>query len=548
MANPIRPRDIRTLLGLVVAAGLLALAAVAISACIVEGCTVDHTRRGETSVEFRLDAERPVLVSQARIELTAESFPAILPGTLRVTSKLADVGDRASIVLIRTSTNEPIPTIDRAGETQLEVDWCETGQPCLVDVTAIVRSTAPRADVETTTTWTLAAAVAYPVGEERCGPPSGAELAVGATKPEAGGAAVVAEAMGEDAIHQADRHVTVALDGGRRDGSVATGQLVITRSEASDDRRTGPIPGLWLRVTPDDGGQPIVDGPVPDPFGDPFRSIATFPILEGCTEGEACRRGYWLQLLVYDPRGFTPVDAMPFVDWDVRAAILDPTRQARRLELTVAPQAGGLATPPALVQAGAGEPFRFDPDHERKTMVFRITVPARSVPRGMVDPARSVTAVNFLRAERDPTDAGEIWISDGHWTGDGVRDPREETSGWGGGAGFERPGTMGLPLLGCAAQTDACTATTGYVIRRYESAFSKRNAERFGVAWHWRIVGAPPAATISVEIVDGAALSSQETQLERHMPALVGWAVALVVLAVLAVLAPRWLIRRGRRR
>ena len=530
---------------------LVSAAVVLLATCIIEGCTVDHTTRGETTVRFELDAERPVLTSRATISISADSFPGVLPGDLRVTSAF-DGPAGVLLTLVRTSTGDVLSTIGPPNGARLGVDWCDTAEPCEIDVTAIVEWLEPEPGT-LHAAWTFGAAITYPRSDERCGPPAGARVEAAATEPEPGTHVAGAAIDGEGAVLEATRHVSFELSaGGSGDalaanlaGVTASAELRVEAAPVEGDPARQYLPGAWLRITPDDGRPPVVDGPLAEGFMAAEPGAGVFPVLDGC-DRLPCRMGYWVQLLVYDPAGRGTPASMAPVRWSLRAAVAELTPKPKapaRLAISVDDDAPR-DQPPPLVAEGVGEPFRIEPGRTQWTLTVAASVGARSLPPGLDDPARHARAFIVLQPMRDPDDQGEIWLADGHWIGDGVSNPIASTSAWGSPSGGEHPEVPGVPLGGCVRSVEPCSATTGLVVRHHESSFAEANASRFTVAWRWRVVGAPPGTTLAVEAVPGVGLEAP------GRPA-VGLAWFVVVAAfgiVVAVVLTRDILRRRYRR
>jgi hypothetical protein len=136
-------------------------------------------------------------------------------------------------------------------------------------------------------------------------------------------------------------------------------------------------------------------------------------------------------------------------------------------------------------------------------LVIDATVPARSEPLfgdgiGDVNIVFGLTTVGV-----DPTMSGQLWLSNGHYLGDGSTADDEADTGASAGPG-EKRSPPGRPLAACAGTKDPCTARTGLVIQRYDDSFDAGAATPpFDVRWVWSVVGAPPGATIAVRPIDG---------------------------------------------
>ena len=172
-------------------------------------------------------------------------------------------------------------------------------------------------------------------------------------------------------------------------------------------------------MTPDDGGPPILDGAIPVIY--PSLPVdATFPLDAACAR--PCEQGYWIQAAVYDPAGRRfgdPETAVYGWVFDASVSSREPF-DAQDGSVTVeVDEANGGAPPTSLVLRGTGEPFRVDGSHEATTLVIDATVPARPEPL-FGDGVGNVTIVFGLTTVGvDPSASGQLWLSNGHYIGDG---------------------------------------------------------------------------------------------------------------------------------
>ena len=143
----------------------------------------------------------------------------------------------------------------------------------------------------------------------------------------------------------------------------------------------------------------------------------------------------------------------------------------------------------------------------------------------------------------DPSLSGELWLSNGHYLGDGSTSDDEADTGASGGPG-SRSSPAGRPFAPCAATKDPCTARTGFVTRRYDGHFDNGAATPpFDVRWEWSVVGAPPGSKITVRVQAGETLEDSDTPtgLITLVVLLVAGLAALMV--VRRVKAPRQIRR-----
>jgi hypothetical protein len=215
--------------------------------------------------------------------------------------------------------------------------------------------------------------VRVPHTRDRCGF-SGEVVTVRADTPVPQQAAIgiVGEAR-HDSTELA-RHVTVRYGAGipvagegtpaGGDGVIARGHLAITPdADPPTTRASTNVPGLWLRVTPDDGGPPILDRALPVIYPS-LPADATFPLDAGCAR--PCERGYWIQAAVYDPAGGRFGDPETAVyGWTFDASVSSPEPfHVQDGSVAVAFDEANAGEPPtSLVLRGTGEPFRVDGSH-----------------------------------------------------------------------------------------------------------------------------------------------------------------------------------------
>jgi hypothetical protein len=286
-------------------------------------------------------------------------------------------------------------------------------------------------------------------------------------------------------------------------------------------------------------------------------AAADFPILDDCQSGGPCARGYWIQILVFDPTGRSLDDAAfdPFT-WSVDASVSYPEgAQPPTDGLSVVADTGpaGIATPPSLVLRGPGGTFHVDDAH----VVTSLTIDAHLEPRATApvfgDGRAGVTIIFNLRSYATPgSSAGApdsyLWLSNGHYVGDGsTGDDQADTGGWGG------PGRMayppGRPLAACAGVVTACTSQTGLVVHRYTDSFAHGDqVTTFEVAWDWVVIGAPPDASVEVVAQDGETPLAGTNEIPGSTSRGVLVLVALALVMVAAVVGNALINRRKRLR
>ena len=180
---------------------------------------------------------------------------------------------------------------------------------------AVVEWLRPDARFSKPATLTVEGLARVPHTREHCGLP--ADVVTVTTTPPAPRPPAARAATGEDSHDATElvQHVTVrfedGLAGGDGGGAAGADEPVVARGHLGitpdpDPPELGPmgtaVTGMWLRVTPDDGGPPILDGPISTNWP-PLPADATFPIDATCAR--PCERGYWIQANVYDPAGRT---------------------------------------------------------------------------------------------------------------------------------------------------------------------------------------------------------------------------------------------------
>jgi hypothetical protein len=515
------------------------------------------------NASFLLDAAHPVALTHVAVSLSAEALPADLAtGAATLTTTLKGPDD-VSVTFIPDSSGRPAGLVSGHGVIHLSLDACERGRACQLTFTAVAEWTAPRAGASTSAELTIDVGIRFPFMHGRCGPPAGATATVGTTPPESRSSLLQARlASRAGPIGELVQHVTVRLDDPAalidplaERSVVARGRLAVAPGETGAITGSAPVPitGLWIRVTPDDATEPLVDAPVTVAYPTSLPADAVFPILDRCHSDDPCAEGYWIQMLVYDPGGHTPA-SVPFApfDWQLEVGISAPEgRSLPTSGLSVVADAGRAIapTPPSLVNTGQGGSFHVEDNHPATTLAITATIPERSTRPVFGDARADATILFLVSTTADPgSRGGHLYLSTGHYVGDGsTADDAADTGGWGapvGGGVDPYPYPVGRPLSACSGVDSPCTSRTGLVIRRYSSVFERDSPTSFGASWQWRVVGAPPGTQLTVTAVDGEALDAGSGP---PIPAPVVLA-ALFVAIVVATLVLRPRLRRARSR
>ena len=286
------------------------LAGVFVAACIIEGCTLPYESGETVEVRIELDGDHPVATSWIEISLSANALPGdVADRGARLQMTLTEAPD-VTLTLVPEGADQPLALISTRGVASLPLDLCQPDEPCTLRALAILEWTRPQPAVTLAPLLTVEGLVKVPHTKDQCGLP-GDVVDVNADVP------ILRPAAAHDAVgaarHDATelvRHVTVrfgadvpvapaaALTGD--DAVIARGHLAIT-PDANPPGSGAPgtsVPGLWLRVTPDDGGPPVLDRAIQVVYPS-LPADATFPLDASCAR--PCERGYWIQAAVYDP-------------------------------------------------------------------------------------------------------------------------------------------------------------------------------------------------------------------------------------------------------
>ena len=277
--------------------------------------------------------------------------------------------------------------------------------------------------------WSVVVDLAYTGIDTYCGMPDHGEATVEAIDPVSVPAARSAFAM--PVAHEeapaafVAHHITVTSDGPTPDAASLRLRIVqAPREEASD-----PFWRPWVRVVEDGSTTPsastFVGG---NPYGSgPDGATLDAPVLAGCPQGDACRRGYWIlfENIPAAPEWATVLEPRPStlgrMSWSLAAAATYETagETAPGLTVTVDDLADGLP------EDGPLEAAAQDVVLKAPTAIDAVfTVPGRPEPRDGLDPlAASLVIVHVkghglalvTRLEGDGAELGE-----GYFNGDGM--------------------------------------------------------------------------------------------------------------------------------
>ena len=554
----------RNILGWVAAvAALCGLAAIGLAGCIgiIEGCTYPYEIGAMAVVPVELDAAHPAATTAIAVDLSADALPGDVEDRgARLQLTLDNVSD-VTLTMLPDGAGEPRPLVTAQGHVSIPLDRCEADEPCTARALVLLEWTHPQPGAGLEGTLKVEGLVRVPHTEKRCGMRSDA-VAVTAGDPEPRPAPAAA-AVGQDRHDASElvQHVTVRLGADREsdgpipsdapDGpTVARGHLRVVPDPDPPVAGQFPsgVPGIWLRVTPDDGGPPVLDGPMPTVWPI-LPADATFPIHASCVR--PCERGYWIQAAVYDPAGHSGLDPSHSVyGWSFDASVSSPGAPApgeAGVAVTLDPR-DDLTPPASLVLRGDGAPFRVDARHPATTLAIDASLPDRTAPPYGDVLAQVPVEFSLTTGAAEPGAGTPLWLSNGHYLGDGsTGDDAADTGAWGGPGTV--PGPAGRPFAACNGTTDPCAARTGLVLRRYLSVFDNgATTPPYDVHWAWSVVGAPPGATVTVQPLEGETLGGGIPGIgsERPLdPIAAGVVIDGTIVAVLVVL---WVARRRRRR
>ena len=479
-----------------------------LAACIVEGCTYPYETGATADVPFELDAGHPVATSLIDIELSDFALPGdVEERGARVKLTLVGAPD-VVLTLVPQTTGEAVPIVSSQGVASLPLTHCRPDEPCTVRALAVVEWLHPQAGTAIDARLTVEGLVRVPHTEKKCGLPTNV-VTVTASSPVALPPAAgdgVGEARHD--VRELVRHVTIRVAPGLEASTAdepraVRGHLAITPDPEPPGIGAAAtlVPGMWLRVTPDDGGTPVLDAPVPTSYP-PLPADATFPIDAACEV--RCERGYWIQAAVYDPAGRSSVDiANAIFGWAFDASVSSAVETGASVQVTLDAE-DGREPPPSLILRGTGDPFRIGADQRAETLVIDAQVPERDgTPLG--DRIADVPIV-FHLTTFNVGGPGQPWLSNGHYLGDGsTGDDVADTGATGGPVTVSSP--AGRPFAACAGVAQACAARTGLVQRYYHTSFDHTDTTPpYDVRWEWSVVGAPPGATVTVRPIAGETL------------------------------------------
>jgi hypothetical protein len=483
------------------------------------------------------------------LQVAAAAFAADVPDHgARLQLTLGGAPDLA-LTLIPDGADGPVAVVANNGVVSLPLESCRADESCELDALAVVEWTAedpPQGPLPVNLKVEGLARV--PHTDKRCGLPANAVILT-ATPPvlRSRTGIGVTPRQAHDATELV-QHVTVRFPSGI-DTATETDSPVVTRGHLAIDPDPNPpqtgfpatsVPGAWLRVTPDDGGRPVLDVPVPVRYP-VLPADATFPMDPACLR--PCERGFWIQVAVYDPAGrrFGDADTAVYA-WSFDAsAFATGAARSGPSAIVVDLDATDLPAPPSLVLRGTGPAFDVDGDHPATTLAIDAAAPAQG-PRPFGDVLGEATIVfQVTTVPLQPLGASKPFISNGHYIGDGSDDDdKADTGGWGGVATVPSP--PGRPFGPCPDPATACAARTGLVLRRYDDVFdSGAPTPPYEVRWAWTVVGAPPGATVTVAPIPGETLDATGIGLN---PAMAGALLGATVMGGVLIL---WLARRRNR-
>ena len=435
---------------------------------------------GTTDARIIVLAQRPIPAPVASGATGSPAVPPIVP----------------DVTIIRDDTDEVVPaSVPWTGQSarfnayalaSVPLD-CPLGEAC--DRTYRVRFAAPslKEGESVSPSWSVLVDLAYTGIDTYCGMPDHGTATVEANDPVSVPAA--RSAFAPPVAHEeapaalVARHVTVTSDGPSPDAASLRLRIVqASREEASD-----PFWRPWVRVLEDGSTTPsastFVGG---SPYGGESADGATLdiPVLDGCPQGDACRRGYWIlfenipaapeRARVLEPRPST----LGQMSWSLAAAATYEAAGETAPGLTVT--VDDLAD--QLPSEGPLEAAADDVVLKAPTAIDAVlTVPGRPEPRNGLDPlAASVVVVHakghgtalVTRLEGDGAEPGE-----GYFNGDGTTN------------------LVAHPFDRCPA-VGPCTVT----VRLIGTTLPERSGSKGlsgTLSWSVSVLGAPAGTTVT---------------------------------------------------
>ena len=368
---------------------------------------------------------------------------------------------------------------------------CDLGKPCERDYAVILALTDPTASA-LTIEWQPVVLVTYQ-RDRLCVPPSGGRVTTLATDalPAAARADATTGVQQERSPSTVARHVTISTPGADpgpgaddpfKGGGGATLRVSLHGVNIPDRQWHA-----WVRVVPDTGATPIVEGLVHDDSLYPHDGFLDAPVLTDCPSAAPCQRGYWI-VIESIPSSTGPgseaeetnvghltwrADAMSIASSGVLPGSLSATVDGER---TLDPEVFERQT------AAHGTFSVAQSDRDRIVPLF-VTLPdgADRIPRD-----RRVAASMIVTLKADTRSVSSLTYS---LPGSGT-----STSSY---AGIT-PSLIAYPLDACA------TGTCEVDLHTHMSAAGSPLSARADVTWSVTLVGFPPGTTVRAgEAADG---------------------------------------------
>ena len=324
----------------VVAPALGAVAVLLLVVATVTGtgaCPEPVSRIVGEQASATLDAEHPVVVQRIAVSIPAAVLPLDpAPASVRLAILLTYPGQGLptdefggprsgpanpspdvppsdpllSVVTVRLrddATGRIVPNIgapeSRIGanhandQPSIALD-CDLGRPCERDYAVILALTDPSASA-VTIVWQPVVLVEFP-RDQLCLPPQGGGITAVATAPlpAAARSDATTGVRHESGASTVARHVTISTPGGEpgpaaddpfKGGGGAILRVSLHGADIPDRRWHA-----WVRVVPDTGATPIVEGLVHDDSLYPHDGFLDASVLTECPSAAPCARGYWI--------------------------------------------------------------------------------------------------------------------------------------------------------------------------------------------------------------------------------------------------------------
>jgi hypothetical protein len=460
-----------------------------------------------------LDAAHPIAEQRFTIHINADALPTTGTTDARLIVAARDpipapVASGATgsptvppaiipdVTIIRDDTDEIVPAtrpwtgpsarFNAYALASVALD-CPMGEAC--DRTYRVRFAAPSLqDGESVSpSWSIVVDLTYTGIDTYCGTPDHGAATVEASDPvsvPAHRSAFAAPVDHEEAPAAfVARHVTVTADGATPDAASLRLRVVqAPRVDASD-----PFWRPWVRVLEDGSTTPsastFVGG---NPYDGPSADGATLdiPVLGGCPEGDACRRGYWIlfENIAAAPGWADALDPRPStlgqMSWSVAATSTFERagESAPGLTVTMDELADGLRADGPL-EAAADDVVLKAP-----TAIDAVfTVPGRPEPRNGLDPMAAAVVVVHVKGTGTALvtrlDGAGAEPGEGYFNGDGTTN------------------LVAHPFDRCPA-AGPCTVTLRLIgTSHVEKSGSKGTSGK--LSWSVSVLGAPAGTTVT---------------------------------------------------